>query len=1277
MALSTGLIRRLDSSDEPLPKRLKLAENVFYSPDLPIVRKEECIFRWLCHAFSKENSSAIWTTIHRCLSLEPKNFTRLSPETKNLLIDKLVASLIEYPQTQVTNEMLMCGSYILSTTNIQSYTKDNKVVALIKTLLLFTNKVLNLSGETENKSENCIGAVDCAEQAVSTFAFICRQNLSEKKNLITIFIEEIFFPLSVLVKTLKLKKVSSKIVVESQKCIKRLLLGGINNINLTNDGKNAKAEESEVIFDILRNKVSASKLEDITAAFVCLFQCAGNTFQQNSNLIDIILRKLVETVEQKEHSKKVLICLLENSSDISYNFDHEIKGVSLKVYLKQYIEEIVSKKKRFKSFDYELLCAIAKLNPLIVEDETQAMLERILFEDKSHDKEMAAYENLLKELWKASVRLRRQQKFLSKFLLSISKYQDKEVECLEFKNEFQLPDNFITEFSEDLKSRTTSAQVISIFHTLLFHLKSDCIGKLKTSGPTTQVCITTKIVAKLLVVYFEHSHFLDSSLPKDWQNKFYQVFTDLRNTLALFCEVICETSVKHEEISFVAFSDIVRIWCETYDLLRYYLQNSASDKLDFPVNESQFKELKQIIKKCKHHNCEESLDQLCLLNSIVYNHDNQLVLKDKIITHLWSSILENHFQLLESFNETQILNLTSHFVEEASRNHETLTKWKSISRNIHRMTKMFATAMALQIFSYTVKDVEVSTTKTIIDKVDFGKLLISLRDSDSLKKVLKSARKEILKQDIKSSSPVDSDKTRRNLILLSSLPISYLDTSIRSFLFMVLYTLEKETEKNPDLKELFTNLYLDLLRQNDVDVMSNVSNPVILINHFKDNKPVLLKVFKSSLTSLAALSFWEEFISTEECNKTISCILLSCIDSSKNKASTNEHKILLHNLSLKLSFKIVRELHEGISDPEEISGVRVSLKVILLEKKKLKSSLKNCIEMTLKKVVENSETADNRLIHESLQLSLVTLSNREKFDINEDVVKKLCIILIHNPDGKIFSHFLEVLKDIEFDYFAKTLNNETKKGLTEGDASLLDKLITIWESLSKAETKAIRSKSLCTSVNNLFNELIASDIREISSVFLLKMCRAIVASKRMIRLSDRLVDSIFVTSTQSLNELCIDTKLIACQEALGLCLDFIRSKTDFLFDRLPALTNLFRKIIRIILHEAKETNFSDEQMLRILAVDIEKFCTFFAKLKKDVGRISPYLIADIIDASSQVGVLPSFLKVSIDSSLSHLLSNCDRHAISFLSRTLPVSTQQVFKTIYDNYIKYHKFTGKI
>lgn len=159
--------------------------------------------------------------------------------------------------------------------------------------------------------------------------------------------------------------------------------------------------------------------------------------------------------------------------------------------------------------------------------------------------------------------------------------------------------------------------------------------------------------------------------------------------------------------------------------------------------------------------------------------------------------------------------------------------------------------------------------------------------------------------------------------------------------------------------------------------------------------------------------------------------------------------------------------------------------------------------------------------------------------------------------------------------------------MLSGDIQKLENLITIWENLSKAEIKATRSKWLHASIQNLFNDLLASEITEISSIFVLRISRTFVTSKR-IRLSDKMVDSIFVTSSQCLNKLSKDSKLIVCQEALGVCLDFVRSRTEFLLDRLPVLTNLFRKIVQIVLQEGKETNFSDEHMLRILAVDIEK-----------------------------------------------------------------------------------------
>jgi hypothetical protein len=152
----------------------------------------------------------------------------------------------------------------------------------------------------------------------------------------------------------------------------------------------------------------------------------------------------------------------------------------------------------------------------------------------------------------------------------------------------------------------------------------------------------------------------------------------------------------------------------------------------------------------------------------------------------------------------------------------------------------------------------------------------------------------------------------------------------------------------------------------------------------------------------------------------------------------------------------------------------------------------------------------------------------------------------------------------------------------------LEKLAKIWECFSKAETKVTRAKALRSSVNNLFKDLLSLEIKSFSCIFLFKICRTFVKSKRMIRLTHILVDSMFVTLMDCLNNLSKEVKLITCQEALGLCLDFMRSKQDFVLDRLPMLTNLFRKIITTVFQEARVTEFVDDQMLKILAVDIEK-----------------------------------------------------------------------------------------
>lgn len=51
--------------------------------------------------------------------------------------------------------------------------------------------------------------------------------------------------------------------------------------------------------------------------------------------------------------------------------------------------------------------------------------------------------------------------------------------------------------------------------------------------------------------------------------------------------------------------------------------------------------------------------------------------------------------------------------------------------------------------------------------------------------------------------------------------------------------------------------------------------------------------------------------------------------------------------------------------------------------------------------------------------------------------------------------------------------------------------------------------------------------------------------------------------------------------------------------------------------------------------------------------------------------------MSIQNCINQLISVCDQHGLALLSRTLPVSMQEIFKTQLDAYNKFYKFIGKI
>ena len=163
-----------------------------------------------------------------------------------------------------------------------------------------------------------------------------------------------------------------------------------------------------------------------------------------------------------------------------------------------------------------------------------------------------------------------------------------------------------------------------------------------------------------------------------------------------------------------------------------------------------------------------------------------------------------------------------------------------------------------------------------------------------------------------------------------------------------------------------------------------------------------------------------------------------------------------------------------------------------------------------------------------------------------------------------------------------------KSGLVQTNKIYFDQLIINWECLSKAESSNIRTSLISSRVLNLFEELLSESINEASSPYLLQIIRSLVTSKRVFQFTDKMVDFIFVLSSQCIDKFNNESRIMICEEALALCTALLRSKTTFIYDRIPLLINLFKKNIQLLIKELNEINDANDHRLKILAVDIEK-----------------------------------------------------------------------------------------
>ncbi|XP_018394583.1 PREDICTED: uncharacterized protein LOC108773320 [Cyphomyrmex costatus] len=497
------------------------------------------------------------------------------------------------------------------------------------------------------------------------------------------------------------------------------------------------------------------------------------------------------------------------------------------------------------------------------------------------------------------------------------------------------------------------------------------------------------------------------------------------------------------------------------------------------------------------------------------------------------------------------------------------------------------------------------------------KLLMENGCNDKLLEVLQILKKQISQEQWMQMANTISFETVLYLEILLHLPIIYFSTNVRTLIFLIVYFISKKCGKNDKVSVLCNMIFSDLLEKTGIDLFQYIE-PKLLVNQLAQNK-IFSKACEFSLRNVRTYATLKNLIkSCIQCKETM-CIILESV--------------------LKMTFQ---------------TG-------------KITDTLKRLTEATLKNIFTN-----DKLLQQSMQLFIIVLQHRKMFEI-ENMIINLWFIMLKHPHKNLIKLLLTSSELKEFCEFLRLLHDETIHILLQKkDEVVWTNIFVVWSNIMKIDMNVKRNKVRLNAINNLFETILTLDMPHRYWSELLCLSHDIISAKHLL-IPDITIDLIILISLKSLDEVNISS----CKDVLTICRTMMKVKTDLITDKLPNLLLLYRRTINIIVHASKSIiNKFDEHRFRCYALDITKLTNVLVKLKTAMVRLAPYVIADLLLLIVE-GTIPSYVKMALHESLCQLISICDQHGLAFLSRTLPTSSQEVFKVQLNTFKKFYKYSGKI
>ncbi|XP_020299797.1 uncharacterized protein LOC109863731 [Pseudomyrmex gracilis] len=1298
MAMSTKLLKRLNSGEDPLPKRLKLAETAFVELDLPLVKKDELLLEWVCKTCLTNQEA--WKTLNEFL----KSRIDIKTNAKQCLIDTLVQKL-NTDERDINKEFLQCCDSVLSNNSMRQYFTNNPqnlgvlLRALLNNFLKYSEIHSHCCNTAQNELEQqlkpnrnkwdsngiFIFINSTLRYVVKSLTQIYQQSVTRKDELREIFMHDVLHLVCNSIDESDYK--GSFIASDARECIQQILL---NKSRFTENKRMGEESRQAVLSNlsyVLSRNVRASCPQSNLLTYKFLFYTVVDSCKSDAVLLDMVFRKLIES--SGKHKFEILEACLRYLNDVTLDFDNTIDGVTLSEYLQKIITDILAFDNLRDVLLYKILKNLAYINPILIEKNIPDILNKTLMEEQNVD-----YINLLNALLYCSMKLRREQKFISQLLASL-KETIKVKQSYEIKRQSFFPYEFKSELTKQINN-FSSSQIITTLRTIIHYLNTDCVTLLE-SNISCKYILMLKATVELLLMFFSNIQILEHiKLPIVFE-KLVNSLEDLSNTLSLLInKALC---LSYNKDIIVLLLNAVQSLSDMQNVLKYYVPKEiAMKQLAFPIPDDPWQQLIQRISNFGKRNCKYTMNKLILhrIRSNISRDSSSFVKLSGLVGGLeysWNIILKYYTDVLSLLHDNDVITVTYFFLTYITSNENNYDSWHVIlKRECLQENRQFVHCLLGQILAQIGQ-----CTKSIT--VDITPELMLEKENDNKLLDILQVMKEQISQDqwIQMTNSI-SDKIRCHLKVLLNLPIIHFRCNVKLLVFLVVYSVSKECDNNAEILSLCNKIFLDLLEDTRIDIFQYIE-PTAVINQLSQNK-AFAKACEYHLSDATTYATLKSLIKSCARNKEAMCIILEYLETIK--PNDTEQKVIFRKARKKLATAILKKLPEAIN---EAFDVRCLVAVLKISSKNITDDLKKLTESTHNNIFtteENLKTAKSALVQQGVELAVIVLQRRKTFEVPDTTIKGLWRIMLRYPYKNLFKPLLASTGEKEFYELLKLLHDETITIWKESDETAWKNLFFIWNGVMKTEyyMNTRRKKMRWNAFNNLlFRVVFKINFPPKYWSHVVSLSHNIIATKHLL-IPNTTFDLIIITALHSLPRALHTQQITVCECVLALCKTMIKVRPDMITDRLPNLLLLYRNVIEIVVHGSRyfiDNNKIVERRFRCLAFDIEKFTSLLIKLKKDMIRLSPYVIADLLQiiTDKELSSLkrgqseydlsmkktsppyPSFIKVALHNSLYQLISICDQHAIAFLSRTLPVSLQEVFKVQLDSFNKFYKYSGKV